>query len=70
MRIASGKNSRNSRTMRVIGCNIPATVELNGKIFQQPTSHGSRKAHRQQYEIRFQLEGAVRQLVVARTAVC
>src|SRR3989337_1018894 len=69
MRIASGKNSRYRRAMRRIGRNIPTTVHLDGKIGEQPVPHGAREAHRQQYQIRFHLEGATWYLLVMRTSV-
>src|SRR5450756_467521 len=56
MRIAGGENSRYTRAMRTIGCNTTPTVQLNGEIHQQPALYGTGEAHRQQYQIRFQLE--------------
>lgn len=59
VRIAGGKHSRYGRAMGFIGRNIPAAIQLNAKIPQQPALHGARETHRQQYQIRFQLEGAI-----------
>src|SRR6266542_6597899 len=60
MRITGGKNSPHGGAMRAIGRNIPPTVQLNGEIRQQPALHRTRETHRQQYQIRFQLEGGTR----------
>ena len=40
----------------MIGCDIPATVELNVEINDQPTLLGPRESHREQHEIRLELE--------------
>src|SRR5450756_1149555 len=69
MRITGGENSWYTRAMRAIGCNTTPTVQLNGEIHQQPALYGTGEAHRQQYQIRFQLEVGARQSRVVRVPV-
>lgn len=55
--------------MRGIGGNRSARIQLDPEIDQQPTLNGPGESHRQQYQIRFQLELAAGQLHKVRAPV-
>src|SRR5665811_510652 len=69
MRVAGGDTSRYTRAMRAIGCNTTPTVQLNGEIHQQPALYGTGEPHRQQHQIRLQLEVGPRQSRIVRVPV-
>src|ERR1700694_650023 len=69
VRITRGKNSRNAGAVRQVRRNCATRIQLDAEIDKQSALNRPSESHRQQYQIRLQLELATRQLHVVRAPV-